>query len=110
MDPLEAHAPIILFAASAERRQLEPERRALVLDAREVDPAAVGLDDLARDREAEADAGDAARACLAAEELREDARLVLLGDPEALVLDGDADVPGVPLAESPTRALPPAST
>ena len=91
---------------AAERRQLEPERRALALFAREVDAAAVRLDDLARDREAEADAGDSARLCLAAEELREDARLVLLRDPEALVANRDADDPGLALAES-TNMRPP---
>src|ERR1044071_6741557 len=69
------------------RGELEPERRALALDAREADPAAVRLDDLARDGQPEADARDAARPCLAAEELREDAGLVLVGDAQAVVLD-----------------------
>ena len=53
--------------------------------AREAHAAAVGLDDLARDREAEAGAGDAALAGIRAEELGEEARLVLVGDAEALI-------------------------
>src|SRR3954447_13402763 len=72
-------------------RQLEPEGRALALDAREIDPAAVRFDDLAGQREPEADPGNAARARLAAKELAEHARLVLGRDPEALVVDARAD-------------------
>src|SRR5581483_4280008 len=78
-------------AGRLRRRQLEPERRALVLDAGEADAAPVGLDDVARHRQPEADARNAARLRLAPEELREDARLVLLGDAQPLVLDEHSD-------------------
>ena len=89
VDALEPHGSIMPYAMETLRRlpadtlpagrELEPEGRALALDAGEADAAAVRLDDLARDGQAEADAGDAARLRLAAEELREDARLVLFG-------------------------------
>src|SRR5205814_446752 len=57
----------------------------------EADAAAVRLDDLAGHGEAEPGARDAALAGLAAEELREDPRLVLVGDPDPIVPDADAD-------------------
>src|SRR5262249_44463196 len=84
-----ANGALASLTGSGRRRQLEPERRAFFRDAREADPAAVGLDDLARDREPQPHAGDAAGARLAAEELREDARLVLVGNAQPLVLDED---------------------
>ena len=49
--------------------------------------AAVRLDDLSRDREAEAGAGDTGRAGVTAEELREDPLLLVLGNPEPFVAD-----------------------
>ena len=49
----------------------------------------VSLHDLARDRQAEAGAGDAALTCIGPEELREDPRVVLLGHAEPLVPDLD---------------------
>src|SRR5712692_550108 len=86
----EPWVPRALLAYSAHFRgggQLEPERRAFVLDALEADPTSVRLHDLARHSQSEADTGDPACLGLAAEELGEDARLVLRRDAEALVLD-----------------------
>src|SRR5260221_5658320 len=77
--------------AAVAGRELEPEGRALALHAGEADAAAVGLDDLARDGQAEADAGDAARLRLTPEELGEDAGLMLFADAESLGLDLDPD-------------------
>src|SRR5881397_2127556 len=76
---------------SAGERELEPEARAGAGIARESDAAAVGLDDAARDREAETGAGEAALARLGPEELREDPRLVLGRDADALVPHLDPD-------------------
>src|SRR5262245_20140654 len=61
-------------------RQLDAEGGPLPDAAREAHAAAVGLDDRPREREPEAAPGDPARGGVAAEELREDLRLLLLGD------------------------------
>src|SRR4051794_31748104 len=71
------------------KRQLEPEVRAFAGFALEADAAAVRLDDVTRDGEAEPRAGDAALAGVGAEEPREEPRLVLLGDADALVAHPD---------------------
>src|SRR5919204_898380 len=70
--------------------ELEPERRPLAGRADESDPASVCLDHVAGDREPKARSGDAARAGVAAVELREDLRPVRLGDAESLVADMNA--------------------
>src|SRR4051794_4387298 len=67
--------------------ELDPEGRAGAGPALEADRAAVRLDDLARDREAEPRPGDAARRRVPAEELREDLRLVGQRDADAVVDD-----------------------
>src|SRR5207247_8574137 len=79
-------------------RQLDPEGRALVLCAREADLPAVRLDDLAREGEPEAAAGDAALGRVAAEERREAPGLQLVGDAHALVSDLDPHDPLAPRA------------
>src|SRR5262245_10728489 len=75
--------------------KLGPEQAAVAgrLDA---DRAAVRLDDLAAQREAQAGARDPARGRVAAEEPREDAALVLRRDADALVLHGDLNEPVLP--------------
>src|SRR5262249_30867930 len=68
--------------------ELEPEGRAVAVRAVESEGAAVGLDDLAAEREAEAGALDARVPAVGAEELREDEVLLLGRDAEAVVADG----------------------
>src|SRR5262249_33942686 len=63
----------------------EPEGRPLAEGAVEADTATVGLDDLTRDRETEAGAGDTARRSVGTEELGEDPRVVLGRDADSLV-------------------------
>ena len=71
-------------------RQREPERAALPCLAGDTDLAAVGLDDLLGDEEAQPGAGRAAAGH--AEELLEDGVLELLGDAGAGVADLEDDV------------------
>ena len=71
----------------ALQRQLDPERRAGTRLRLHADLAPVRLDDLARDREAEAGARDPRRCLGAAEELLEHALAVGLVDPHPLVVD-----------------------
>ena len=68
------------------------------------------LDDLARDREAEPGARDPARRRVAAEELREDLRLILARDPEPVVDDLDAQRVAAVVDDDLDRRRPPAST
>ena len=77
------------FAVASDDRQRERERRAHALLGLDPDPAAVLLDDVARDREAEARAADPrdARPVDLVEPL-EDPGLVGLRDADPVVLDG----------------------
>src|SRR3954470_9246983 len=61
-------------------RQFDPEDGSLSDRAREGHPAPVGLDHGPREGQPEAAPGDPARGGVAAEELREDARLLVVGD------------------------------
>src|SRR5919197_3017690 len=76
----------------------DPERRAASFLALEPDLAAVRLDDLSRQDEAEPGAGDAALSPhIAAEELGEEPVFVLLGDAETVIAHPDGDlVPNPP--------------
>ena len=72
--------------------------------------AAVRLDDLPRDREAETGAGDARCAGITAEELREDPFLLVLGNAEAFVADDHAHARAAALGCELDRASLRAST
>src|SRR3990170_2307060 len=77
---------------SGRAGQLEPEGGAFALDALEAEPAPVRLDDLARERQAEAGTGDRTRLRrVDTEELREQLRLVLDRNAEPLVAHGHPD-------------------
>src|SRR3954470_714069 len=71
--------------------KLEPERRPLPVRAVEPERAAVGVHDLAAERKPEADALDPAARRVCAEELREDAVLLIRRDPDPVVAYRDAD-------------------
>src|SRR5262245_18535758 len=72
----------------------DADRGALAEGARDGEGAAVGLDDVLDDGEAEAGAAELARACLVdAEEALRETRQVLGGNADAAVLDRDLDHP-----------------
>src|SRR5262245_44047841 len=89
-------APSSRAVALTQHRDLDPELSAAEVAGGDVDRATVAEDDGTRDGEAEADAVSGAARRVGAVEALEDAGALRLGDPGAVVGDGDGGRGAVP--------------